>query len=165
MLSAAVAGPASARDGSPLTLVIEETSSARAIHREPVAADAVLALAYIHSSELVPVRGVLRVAVTGALYVVQTAFGGFGPGLPALGHGDEWTRSGSFIVHRPPPVPMSELRLRIKVVNDYRLRTPAGVELVLSALVEDGTAVTIRVDHDGGPVLSAGRRAPRPRLR
>jgi hypothetical protein len=146
-------------------LVIEEASSTRAIHREPIAADAVLTLAYIHSSELVPVRGVLRVAGTGGLHVVETAFGGLGPGLPAHGPGDEWTRSGGLIVHRPPPVPMSGLRLRVKAVNDYRLRTPAGVELVLSALVEDGAAVTIRVDRDDGGRLSADRRAPRPGLR
>lgn len=131
--------------GRRLVLVVEDAPGARVLHREPVAVDDTLTLDYTHSSELVPVHGVFRVVATGGLQVVETAFGGFGPGLPELRPGDVWWTSGRLIVHRPRQDPLAELRVRVKTINDYRLVTPAGRRLVLSRLVGDGSAVRVRV--------------------
>ncbi|HEU5321070.1 MAG TPA: DUF1850 domain-containing protein, partial [Methylomirabilota bacterium] len=65
-----------------------EAAGGRALHREPVSEGAAFVLSYVHSSEHVPVRGTVRVEADGSLTVVETAFAGFGPGLPALTAGD-----------------------------------------------------------------------------
>ena len=119
-------------------LVVEDDARGQIVHRETVAPGATFVLAYTHSSEHVPVRGTFRVEPEGALTVVETAFAGFGPGLPELRPGDAWWIADGMIVHRPPPQPLSGLRLRVAPRTRHRLVTPSGTALDLSALMGSG---------------------------
>ncbi|MGH7389526.1 MAG: DUF1850 domain-containing protein [Candidatus Rokuibacteriota bacterium] len=103
-------------------------------------------LAYVHSSEHVPVRGVFRLDGDGRFTVVETAFAGFGPGLPALRPGDDWTIREGMVVARDPVTRLGEVRLRVLPITRHRLTTARGTELDLSALMgEAGGAVTISI--------------------
>lgn len=129
-------------------LVVEDVSGARIVHRERVAPGATFTLEYRHSSEGVPVRGVFRVESDGGLTVVATAFGGFGPGLPEPGRGDDWEIAGGMIVHRPRPGAghtMSDLRLRASAVSRPRLTTPSGQRVDLAAVAGDRAPILVRV--------------------
>jgi hypothetical protein len=125
--------------------VVEDVARARTLHAEPVAAGATFRLAYTHSSEGVPVRGTLRVEADGALRVVETAFGGFGPGLPIPRAGERWAVEDGLLVQREPGPPLPELRLRVAHVSAQRLVLPSGVVLDLAALLPDGAPVRIAV--------------------
>jgi hypothetical protein len=74
--------------GPTRTLVVEDVGGGRVLHQEPVQPGDVVALSWVHSSENIPVRGVLVVEAGGGLRVRETAFAGPGPGLPAPGPGD-----------------------------------------------------------------------------
>jgi hypothetical protein len=126
-------------------LVVEDLRAARILHRERVRPGALFTLDYIHSSERVPVRGTFRIEHEGALTVVETAFAGFGPGLPQIKPGDDWRVEGGMIVHRPPGEPLNELRVRVTPVARQRLTTPAGRTLDLAALTPPGTPVLVSV--------------------
>ena len=148
LLAAGIVGAAERPSAVPRPvgdLVVEDVSRASALHREPVAAGAQFTIEYVHSSERVPVTGTFRVEEDGCLAVVETAFAGFGPGLPELRPGDDWRIEGGMIVHRPPELKIDELRLRVAPVAAQRLRTPAGVVLHLAGLVSAGSAVRIAV--------------------
>ncbi|MGH7334900.1 MAG: DUF1850 domain-containing protein, partial [Candidatus Rokuibacteriota bacterium] len=71
-------------------LLVEDLGGRQVLHRERAWPGAVFTLDYIHSSERVPVQGTFRIERDGAFTVVETAFAGFGPGLPQLGPGDDW---------------------------------------------------------------------------
>lgn len=141
------AGPASAGTPAPwlFALAVEDAATARVLHREVVRAGSDLVLEYVHSSEHVRVRGVLRVGADGSLSVVETSFAGFGPGLPELVPGDEWRIEEGMIVHRPPPQPMDELRVRVAPRTRHRLHMPSGARLDLSALMGPGGTVVVHV--------------------
>jgi hypothetical protein len=79
------------------------------------------------------------------LTVVESAFGGFGPGLPALTREDAWRIAGGMIVHWPLHRAMAELHLRVTAIARPRLTTPSGRELDLAALAGDRAPVRIRV--------------------
>jgi len=102
-------------------------------------------LAYVHSSEHVPVRGTVRIEADRTLRVTQTAFAGFGPGLPELQAGDAWEIKDGMIVYRPPGESVPELRVRVLPITQHRLRLPSGRELDLSTLMGPGGAVLLRV--------------------
>ena len=78
------------------------------LHRAPVEPGSLFVLSYVHSSEHVPVRGTFVVEPDGALLVKETAFAGFGPGLPQPKAGDAWrleeisasTASASWLIRR-----------------------------------------------------------------
>jgi hypothetical protein len=143
-LVAAAAGPA-AWPVVPAVrhLVVEDAATGRVLHREPVRPGDTFALAYVHSSEHVPVRGVFRVGPDGSFTVVETAFGGFGPGLPELRPGDDWLIRDGMIVARGSDVRMQELALRVSPITHHRLTTPGGVGLDLSDRL--GAAGRVRV--------------------
>ncbi len=126
-------------------LVVEDVGRAHVLHRERVAPGATFTLDYRHSSEGVPVRGTFRVDAHRTVTVVETAFGGFGPGLPELTAGDDWRIADGRIVHRPRPHALSDLRLRVTASSRPRLTMPSGRELDLTALAGSPAAVIIRV--------------------
>jgi hypothetical protein len=126
-------------------LLVEDVEQGRTLHRERVWPGAVFTLDYVHSSERVPVRGTFRIEREGALTVVETAFAGFGPGLPQLGSGDDWRVEHGMIVHRPRGEPLAELRLRVTPVARQRLTTPSGRALDLPALIAPGRAILVSV--------------------
>jgi hypothetical protein len=82
-------------------LLVEDIGGRRILHRERAWPGAIFTLDYIHSSERVPVQGTFRIERDGALAVVETAFAGFGPGLPQLSPRDDWRIERGMIVHRP----------------------------------------------------------------
>lgn len=144
VLLVAVAVSGTARAGASL-LVVEDLGREQVLHREPVAAGALFTLEYVHSSERVPVTGTFRVEPDGRLTVVETAFAGFGPGLPELGAGDDWRIERGMIVHRPAGVSLDALRLRVAPVAAQRLRTPAGAVLDVARMVPAGALLRIAV--------------------
>src|SRR5687767_5889749 len=81
---AVTAAAACAARGGDLELVVDDIRGARIVHAERVDAGAAFVLSYVHSSEHVAVRGAFEVGADGRLTVLETAFSGFGPGLPAL---------------------------------------------------------------------------------
>jgi hypothetical protein len=105
-----------------------------------------MVLVYVHSSEHVPVRGTIRVEADRTLRVVETAFGGFGPGLPALRPGDPWTVRQGLIVAQVPGEALPALRVRVAPMTRHRLLLPSGAELDLSTLMADGGAVVLRLE-------------------
>ena len=118
---------------------------ARILHRERASPGALFSLDYVHSSERVPVRGTFRIERDGSLAVLETAFGGFGPGLPELGAGDDWRIEDHMIVHQPRVDPLTELRVRVTPIAHQRLTTPSGLILDLPSLVAPGAAVRVRI--------------------
>jgi hypothetical protein len=144
VVAAALGGCASLAGGS-LDLVVEDLSHGRLLHREAVRAGDIFALSYVHSSEHVPVRGMFRIEEDGGLTVVETAFAGFGPGLPSLAPGDAWTLRDGMIVATTSGVRLGELTVRVLPITRHQLETPARQRLDLSAAVVEGGAVAIRV--------------------
>lgn len=125
-------------------LVVEDVAGGRILHQEPVVPGDVVALSWVHSSENVPVRGVLVVAPDVGLQVKETAFAGPGPGLPAPGPGDAWRyRDGMIVTEGGGAV--GDVRLRVSRVARQRLTLPSGREVDLSATVPEGAAVRIAV--------------------
>jgi hypothetical protein len=142
--AAAVTLGADAHPPAPV-LVVEDVSAQRTLLRERVSVGETFVIDYVHSSERVPVRGTFRVDADRQLTVVETAFAGFGPGLPELGAGDEWRIEQGMIVHRPAAQRFAELPLRVLPITRHRLRTPAGEELDLSALMGRGGSLRVLV--------------------
>jgi hypothetical protein len=126
-------------------LVIEDVGRQQVLHGEPVTAGARFTLEYVHSSERVPVTGTFLVEPDGRLTVVETAFAGFGPGLPELGPGDDWRIERGMIVHRPVGVSLEALRLRVAPTAAQRLRTPAGAVLDVARVARAGALLLIAV--------------------
>jgi hypothetical protein len=118
----------------------------RVLYRAPVVAGSVLVLSYVHSSEHVPVRGTLVVEADGTLTVRETAFAGFGPGLPEPKAGDTWRIEDGMITVPSDGPRLPELLVRVMPLTDHRLRTPSGEEIDLSALMKEGGRVRIRVE-------------------
>ena len=143
LLAATTASGGDAGSRPRVVLIVEDEARERIVHRERVAAGATFVVAYTHSSEHVPVRGTFRVEPDGALTVVETAFAGFGPGLPELRTGDAWWFADGMIVHRPPPQPLPALRLRVVPRTRHRLVMPSGAALDLSTLMGSGGALHI----------------------
>lgn len=131
--------------GGDLALVVDVPGNGRELYRENVVAGATFVLSYVHSSEHVPVRGTFRVEGNGRLTIVETAFGGFGPGLPELGPGDDWHVEDGMIVYRPRQTSLSELVVRVAPETRHRFIGPDGRMIDLSAAVPPGAAVRIRV--------------------
>jgi hypothetical protein len=102
-------------------------------------------LAYVHSSEHVPVRGTFLIEADRTLTVAETAFAGFGPGLPDVRPGDAWQIRDGMIVHRAGGAPLPELTVRVVPLTRHRLRLPSGAELDLSALMGSGGPVRLSV--------------------
>lgn len=129
LLSAAV-GPAAEPE---LLLEVQAGPEFQTLYRERVVPGQTLTLSYVHSSEHVPVVGVFRIEADGSLAVLETAFGGFGPGLPSPRPGDRWrTREGLIVVEHEVSLP--ELRLRLVPSTHHRLVTPGGIVLDLTTL-------------------------------
>jgi hypothetical protein len=145
-MTAAVA--CAARAGG-LELVIRDVRDARVLHAETVTPGARFALSYVHSSEHVAVRGTFQIGADGRLTVVETAFAGFGPGLPELRAGDRWKSESGMFVHTPPPAPMEEVVLRVAPITRHTLALPSGHTLDLSAAMGAGGAIAIAVRRTG----------------
>ncbi len=90
-------------------------------------------------------RGVFRVREDRRLQAVETAYAGFGPGLPAPRPGDAWRTEDGMIVVAGPDEPLPEIRVRVAPITRHRLETPTR-SLDLSAATGDGAAVVIRVE-------------------
>jgi hypothetical protein len=126
-------------------LVVEDATRGRVLYRAAAPPGSVLVLSYVHSSEHVPVRGTFVVDVDGALVVKETAFTGFGPGLPEPRTGDAWRMENGMIVVPAGGERLSELRVRVAPFTRHHLRTPSGDDVDLSALMKGGGSVSIRV--------------------
>jgi hypothetical protein len=140
------AGCAAAR---PRVLVVEDVTRQRVLHRAPVEPGGLLVLSYVHSSEHVPVRGTFVVESDGTLRVKETAFAGFGPGLPEPKAGDAWRLEGGMIIVPATGERLHELRIRVAPLTRHRLRTPSGEDIDLSAAMNDGGSVRIHVSVPG----------------
>jgi hypothetical protein len=128
-------------------LIVEDVTHQRVLHRERVTAGESLVLSYVHSSEHVPVRGTFVVEADGALLVKETAFAGFGPGLPEPKAGDAWRFEDGMIVVPSAGERFQDLRIRVAPLSRHRLGTPSGEDVDLSALMGDGGSVRIRVSR------------------
>ena len=126
-------------------LVVEDVTHARVLYRAPAAAGSAVVLSYVHSSEHVPVRGTFVVEPDGALAATETAFGGFGPGLPEPRAGDAWRLDNGMIVVAANGQRFPELRVRVAPFTLHHLRTPSGEHVDLSALMGGSGSVSIRV--------------------
>jgi hypothetical protein len=125
-------------------LVVEAVDGGRVVHREPVRPGDRLTLSWVHSSENVPVHGRFAIEADGSLRVEETAYGGFGPGLPAPQPGDAWEyRDGMIVTAGGASLP--ELRLRVSPIARQRLTLPSGREVDLPGLVPGGAAIRIGV--------------------
>jgi hypothetical protein len=165
LVAAAVLAAATARGGeatspAPALLVVEDDARGRVLHCEAVTPGATFVLAYTHSSERVPVRGTFRVEPDGALRVVETAFAGFGPGLPELGPGDAWWVADGMIVHRPARHRLPDLRVRVVPLTRHHLVTPSGAALDLSHLMGAGGSLHVYVERAGAAVDPEGCDGP-----
>jgi hypothetical protein len=140
-----VAATACAARGGGLELVVDDIRGGRTLRTERVIAGAVFVLSYVHSSEHVSVRGAFEIGGDGRFTVAETAFAGFGPGLPALQPGDLWKSEGGMIVHTPSPAPMDELIVRVAPMTRHTLALPSGEMVDLSAAMASGGAVRLRV--------------------
>jgi hypothetical protein len=127
-------------------LLVEDVTGQRVLHRAAVAPGSILVLSYVHSSEHVPVRGTFVVEPDGALRVTETAFAGFGPGLPHPTAGDAWRLEDGMIVVPSAGERLSELRVRVAPFTRHRLRTPSGDDLDLSHLMPEGGTILIRLE-------------------
>jgi hypothetical protein len=154
-LCVAAGGLPQARADPALILLVEDLGDGRTVHREAVAPGAHFTLAYVHSSEHVPVRGTFRVETDGTLALTETAFAGFGPGLPSLGPGDAWRVEDGMFVLRPRGESLPELTVRVDALTRHHLIAPSGRALDLSALMRSGGAVRIRIAR-----APAGTREP-----
>ncbi len=137
----------SAADGIPplrLILLVEDLTRQRVLYRHALMPGSVLVLSYVHSSEHVVVRGTLVVEPDGALLARETAFAGFGPGLPEPKAGDAWRLEDGMIVV-PAGERLSELYVRVAPFTRHHLRVPSGEEMDLSALMGDGGLVSVRL--------------------
>jgi len=146
---AVTAAAACAQRGGDLGLVVDDIRGARIVHAERVDAGAAFVLSYVHSSEHVAVRGAFEVGADGRLTVLETAFSGFGPGLPALRQGDVWKSEGGMIVHAPAPAPMDELIVRVAPMTRHTLALPSGETVDLSAAMASGGAVRLQLRRRG----------------
>jgi hypothetical protein len=126
-------------------LVVEDLGGKRLLHRERAEPGAIFTFHYIHSSERIPVHGTFRIEPDGAFTVVETAFAGFGPGLPELAPSDDWRLQHGMIVHRPHTEPLAELRVRVTPVTRQRLITPSGRMLDLATLTRPGASILVSV--------------------
>ncbi len=126
-------------------LVVEDPTHARVLYHARVAPGSQLVLSYVHSSEHVPVRGTFVVEADGALVVKETAFAGFGPGLPEPRAGEAWHFENGMIVVPAAGERLPELRVRVAPFTKHRLRTPSGQDVDLSALMAGGGSVLIHV--------------------
>ena len=144
IVTAGTAGDLAARGA---LLVVEDATRGRVLYRTPVVPGSVLVLSYVHSSEHVPVRGTFVVDADGALVVKETAFAGFGPGLPEPRAGDAWRMENGMIVVPAGGERLSELRVRVAPFTEHRLRTPSGEDVDLSALTDGGGGVRIHVER------------------
>ena len=126
-------------------LVVEDVTRQRVLYREPIEIGGRLVLSYVHSSELVPVRGTFVVERDGTLRAKETAFAGFGPGLPEPKAGVAWRAEDGMIVVPAAGERFSVLRVRVAPFTRHRLRTPSGEELDLSGLMDAGGAIGIHV--------------------
>jgi hypothetical protein len=124
--------------------VVEDVTHARVLHRSPVAPGHRLVLSYVHSSEHVAVRGTFVVGADGSLSPEETAFAGFGPGLPEPRAGEAWRIENGMIVVPAAGDRLAELRVRVSPFTAHHLRAPSGEDLDLSALT-GGASVSIRV--------------------
>ena len=129
--------------------VVEDVTRQRVLHRVPVEPGSLFVLSYVHSSEHVPVRGTFVVESDGTLRVKETAFAGFGPGLPEPKAGDAWRLEDGMIVVPAAGERLGELRIRVAPFTRHRLRTPSGEDVDLSALMHDGGSVRIHVAPPG----------------
>ena len=157
MTALATSSAADGIAGPPLMLLVEDLTHQRVLSRHAMSPGSVLVLSYVHSSEHVVVRGTLVVAPDGALLAKETAFAGFGPGLPEPKAGDAWRLEDGMIVVSSGER-LSELHVRVAPFTRHRLRVPSGEEMDLSALMRDGGLVSVRLeprDHRSG---SARRR-------
>ena len=126
-------------------LLVEDVTHERVLYRARVTPGGRLVLSYVHSSEHVPVRGTFVVEADGALVVKETAFAGFGPGLPEPRAGDAWRFENGMIVVPAAGERLPELRVRVAPFTEHRLRTPSGEDVDLSALTDGGGSVRIHL--------------------
>jgi hypothetical protein len=126
-------------------LVVEDATRGRVLYQAPVVPGRALVLSYVHSSEHVPIRGTFVIGADGALVAKETAFAGFGPGLPEPRAGDAWRGENGMIVVPARGERFPELRVRVAPFTRHQLRTPSGEDLDLSALMHGGGSVSIRV--------------------
>jgi len=126
-------------------LVVEDVTHARVLHRAHVAPGDRLVVSYVHSSEHVPVRGTFAVEADGTLMAQETAFAGFGPGLPEPRAGEAWRLENGMIVVPAAGERLPELRVRVGPFTRHRLHTPSGADVDLSALTGGGASVSIHV--------------------
>ena len=141
-----------------LILLVDDLTHQRVLYRHAMTPGSVLVLSYVHSSEHVVVRGTLVVEPDGALLAKETAFAGFGPGLPEPKAGDAWRLEDGMIVV-PSGERLSELHVRVAPFTRHRLRVPSGEEMDLSALMSDGGLVSVRLEprhHRSGSVRQRG---------
>jgi hypothetical protein len=126
-------------------LVVEDVTHERVLYRSRVTPGSNLVLSYVHSSERVPVRGTFVVEADGALAVRETAFAGFGPGLPEPRAGDAWRFENGMIVVPAAGERLPELRVRVAPFTEHHLRAPSGEDVDLSELTNGGGSVRIHV--------------------
>jgi hypothetical protein len=126
-------------------LVVEDVTHERVLYRSRVTPGSSLVLSYVHSSEHVPVRGTFVVEADGTLAVRETAFAGFGPGLPEPRAGDAWRFENGMIVVPAAGERVPELRVRVAPLTEHHRRVPSGEDVDLSALTHGGGSVRIHV--------------------
>ena len=120
-------------------------SAAARAGQELVAPGALVALAYVHSTEGRPVRATFRVEADRTLRLIETV-----PqrraGAAALGPAGTWAIEGGEIVARGESAPVAELRLRVVPLTRHRLVLPSGPRARAGRPRRPGNAVRVAVE-------------------
>ena len=113
---------------------------------------------WVHSQARVPVQRTFRAQADGPLRVTETAFAGFGPGLPEVRAGGARRIERGMIVHSADGATPAELRVRVAPIRRHRLLPPSGGEPDLSALRGPGEP-SAYAWCDGAPWRLGGHRS------
>lgn len=113
--------------------------------RIPVSRNSTFELRYIHSSELIPVRGVFRVAAPGKILAESSSSTSFGPGLPFETTAGKWEFKGGWMTVTDLGIELDHLPIMVSPKTRQTL-VVAGREYVLESLFPPGTCVDIRIE-------------------
>lgn len=113
--------------------------------RIPVPRNSTFELRYIHSAELIPVRGVFRVVAPGKILAESSSSTSFGAGLPFETTAGSWEFKDGWMTVTDLGIELDHLPIMVSPKTRQTL-VIAGREYVLESLFPIGTCVDIRIE-------------------